>query len=107
MSATSSEKTRRGPKSKREIQQYEWNDHDGAQWLLALLVGAAIAGHAIRVGHTRDGGALALAIYKDGEYGVEYVAPGDDLSIEVREIAAGWGIDPAMWDDTAGRWIAP
>lgn len=104
MSGRSSERSLRGPRSKRGGQGYIWDDYDGAQWVLALAIGASIQGAAVRIGHTRDGGALALAIYKDGEYGVEYITPAEDLGQAVREIAQAWDIVPAVWDDDAGRW---
>jgi len=47
------------------------------------------AGGAIRLGLTRDGGALAVGIYGDGEPYTEYVRGGDDVIeffVDVRKL---------------------
>lgn len=96
--------SRRGPRRKRDTAQYEWNDSDGAGWLLGLCIGLAMAGGACRVGLTRDGGALALGVYLGEEYGTEYVKPDEDLGTAVREIALAWKVNIPVWDDEAGVW---
>lgn len=102
MSATSG---KRGPKSKRAAADYKFEDLDGTEWLMRLIIGAAISGAAIRVGLSRDGGALAIGVYVGDEYGTEYVRPADNLAQEVREISMAWNIPTAHWDDTAGLWL--
>jgi len=96
---------KRGPKSKRSEQRYPFSSYQGAQWLLSLLIGAAIEGYALRVGLTRDGGALAIGVYMGDEYGTEYIRPDEDLAVALREIGLAWGLPLATWDDTAGCWI--
>lgn len=96
---------KRGPSRRNPVQQYTFDDSDATAWLMAFIVGAALSGAAVRVGLTRDGGAVALGIYHGEEYGVEYVQPGEPLANAVREISMVWGIPCAVWDDTAGRWI--
>jgi len=95
----------RGKRGKRETAQYALDDYDGTQWLLGLAMGAALLGGALRIGFTRDGGALALGVYAGADYGTEYVKPDEDLATAVREISLAWKIPVAVWDDTAGRWI--
>lgn len=99
--------SRRGPRSKRGAQPYAWDDRDAAEWLMGLAIGAAMVGGALRIGHTRDGGALALGVYLGEDYGTEYVRPDEDLAQAVREISLGWGIPIAIHDDEAGRFILP
>jgi len=97
--------SRRGPKSRRAAVSYPFNDLEGTRWLQALTIGASLSGCAIRVGLTRDGGALAIGIYANDEYGTEYVRPDEDLAVACREISQEWHIPCAVWDDTAGQWI--
>lgn len=97
----------RGPRSRREQASYPFDNFDGTSWLLAFIVGASISQCAVRVGLTRDGGALAIGLYAGDEYGVEYIRPDDDLAEEVRAISLAWGIPCATFDETAGRWIVP
>jgi len=99
--------TKRGPQSKRSGPVYVFNDFDGTDWLLRLALGAALSGGAIRIGLTRDMGALAVGVYKGEEYGTEYVRPTENLAEQVREIMMGWDIPHAVWDDEAGQWILP
>jgi len=104
MSRASSERNQRGPRSKRQTQQYTFTSYEDAQELLNMIIGMALSGGAIRVGLTRDGGALAIGVYQGEEYGTEYVTPHQDLLMELRQIEAGWGIPPAVWDDDADCW---
>jgi hypothetical protein len=99
--------SKRGPKSHRETASYPFDDNEGTSWLLSFVVGAAISQCAVRVGLTRDGGALALGIYAGDEYGVEYIRPDEDLGTSIREISLGWHIPCAIFDEVAGRWIIP
>jgi hypothetical protein len=96
---------RRGPRSKREAQKYTFGDDHATDLLLALVIGTALAGGAMRVGLTRDGGALSIGVYAYDEYGTEYVRPGEDLAEELRKIADGWQLPLAAWDDDKGEWI--
>jgi len=65
-------------------------DGDGLVALMALVLAAATEGSAVRVGLTRDGGALAIGMYCGSEYGTEYVRPTEDAADAMREIAAAW-----------------
>lgn len=98
-------KGKRGPKGSRNVTQYVFDDYEAGQLLLDLAIGIALQGGALRIGLTRDGGALALGVYKDNDYQTEYIRPGENLAQELREIAMGWEMYPATYDDEAGRWI--
>jgi len=58
--------------------------------LLPLVTVLADAGGALRIGLTRDGGALALGIYVGDEYGNEYIKPDEDIHQAAEEIALAW-----------------
>jgi hypothetical protein len=107
MSRRSSEQGTRGPKSKRQQQQYQFTDFDAASALLYLAIGQALGGGALRIGLTRDGGALAIGIYKGEEYGTEYIRPDEDLFEELQKIVAGWDLVTSIWDDNAGQFKLP
>jgi len=51
---------------------------------------------AVRVGLTRDRGALALGVYANDDYATEYIRPAEDLWTAAREIAEVWVPDGAM-----------
>lgn len=95
----------RGPKSKREGQEYVFTSIEGAELLLQLCLGAAMSGGAVRIGLTRDMGAVAIGMYKGDDYATEYVRPGEDLAAEVRAIASAWDVPLAAWDEDNHRWI--
>jgi len=107
MSGRSSERyaNKRGPR--REPEMYLFRDEAGAEELLLLALGAAMVGAAVRIGLTRDGGAIALGMYHGGDYGTEYIRPGDDLEAEVHSIAQAWSIPMAFWDDEAQQYMVP
>jgi hypothetical protein len=107
MSSQGNNNGKRGPKSKRAQAQYVIGDDHATDLLLCLMIGAAYAGGAVRIGLTRDGGALSIGIYAGDEYGVEYVRPGEDLAAEVRNIAEGWQLPLAAYDADQGVWILP
>lgn len=58
--------------------------------LVALQRAAMSQGGAVRVGLTRDGGALAIGVYIDQDYGTEYIRPSEDLNTALVEIADAW-----------------
>jgi hypothetical protein len=80
------------------------NDYDGTIALLQLALGATLVGGAVRIGFTRDGGALALGMYMGEDYATEYIRPSEDLSMIVRELSVAWGMPLAYWDDEAQVW---
>lgn len=45
---------------------------------------------ALRIGFTRDGGALALGVYQGEDYATEYVRPAEEFGKAIEEIAAAW-----------------
>lgn len=65
---------------------------DGVSWvrLAALQQAAMHAGGAVRLGLTRDGGALSVGMYMGDEYGTEYIRPSEDLGEALWEIAEAW-----------------
>jgi len=67
-------------------------DITALEWLpLVALVEALTAhGGALRIGLTRDGGALALGVYLGDDYATEYVRPAENLTVALEEIAIAW-----------------
>ncbi|MCK4960119.1 MAG: hypothetical protein KAT00_11980 [Planctomycetes bacterium] len=101
MSGRSSEEKQGKGKTRRTREKYMFNDTNGVDHLLALILGHALQGGAIRVGLTRDEGALAIGVYQGDNYGTEYVRPTEDLAQIVREIALDWEIELAHHDQEA------
>lgn len=58
--------------------------------IAALVVAFAESGGAIRLGFTRDGGALAVGCYLGDDYATEYVRPSEDFRTALLEIAEAW-----------------
>lgn len=67
-------------------------DITALEWLpVVALVEALVAyGGALRIGLTRDGGALALGVYLADDYATEYVRPAENLTAALEEIAVAW-----------------
>lgn len=107
MSRRSSEETRRGPKSKRQRDNYTFSSEEALSLLMDMVIGMALSGGAVRVGLTRDGGALAVGLYKGEDYGTEYIRPGEELELSLREIIIAWKIPLALWDDEADQYVLP
>lgn len=65
---------------------------DGVSWvrLAALTQATMTAGGAVRIGLTRDGGALSVGMYVGEEYGTEYIRPTEDLADALYDIADAW-----------------
>lgn len=65
---------------------------DGVSWVrLAALTQATMhTGGAVRLGLTRDGGALSVGMYVGEDYGTEYIRPSEDLGEALWEIAEAW-----------------
>lgn len=61
-------------------------------WLVlaALVAEMAESGGAVRIGLTRDRGALALGMYQDGDYTTEYIRPNEDVERALYDIADVW-----------------
>jgi hypothetical protein len=70
-------------------------DVAGLPWLTlaALIAEMAENGGAIRVGLTRDGGALALGMYHKDDYTTEYIRPNEDIEAALHSIADLWLTD--------------
>jgi hypothetical protein len=64
----------------------------GLPWLTlaALVAEMAETGGAIRIGLTRDGGALALGMYHGDDYATEYIRPNEDVEGALFGIADLW-----------------
>jgi len=80
---------KKGRGRRAEGAQYEF---DQTSWtaVLALVLTAMAAGGAVRVGRTRDGGALALGMYVGDDYGTEYIRPSENADVAVQEIVDAW-----------------
>jgi len=87
-----SKKKRKSAPGERKLEKrgktFDVTNLDNATVWEAIAVVIA-AGGAIRLGLTRDGGALAVGIYGDGEPYTEYVRGGDDVIeffVDVRKL---------------------
>lgn len=58
--------------------------------LMALAMTFAVQGGALRIGYTRDGGALALGCYIDDDYATEYIRPNEDFDSALIDISRAW-----------------
>lgn len=63
----------------------DWESAD-AQLLRKAVAAASIAGGALRLGYSRDGGAYSIGIYGDGEPYTEWVRPSDDIDDTLQKI---------------------
>lgn len=71
-------------------------------WLNICALQACLANQqgALRFGLTRDGGALALGMYRGDDYTTEYIRPTEDVAEAINEIADVW-LDNGRDDLTA------
>lgn len=60
------------------------------QAVVALYIVAGTAGGAVRLGRTRDGGALAVGCYAGEDYATEYIKPNEVQEDAIREIVEAW-----------------
>jgi len=60
--------------------------------LIDTIQTVALAGGAIRLGYTRDGGAIAIGVYGDGDPYTVYVSPRDSLEDILRSVRDGFDI---------------
>lgn len=60
--------------------------------LIDTIQEVALAGGAIRLGFTRDGGAFAIGIYGDGEPYTVYCTPKENLDDVLRSIRDGFAV---------------
>lgn len=68
---------------------FSWEQFDW--WaFIALTEAVCAASGAVRVGFTRDGGAVALGIYVGNDYATEYVRPTENFPDACMEIADAW-----------------
>lgn len=67
-------------------------DRRAIDWiaLIALTETLCDVGGALRIGLTRDGGAMALGVYVGNEYGTEYIRPGEGFYDACAEISDAW-----------------
>lgn len=79
---------------RRETKRREQGKMDvaGLPWLTlaALVAEMAVTDGAIRIGLTRDGGALALGMYRGHDYATEYIRPNEDVEAALHAIADLW-----------------
>lgn len=70
-------------------------DVAGLPWLTlaALVAEMAETGGAVRIGLTRDRGALALGMYQGDDYATEYIRPNEDIEAALHAIADVWLTD--------------
>lgn len=61
--------------------------------LAALVAEMAENGGAVRIGLTRDGGALAMGMYAGDDYATEYIRPNEDVDAALHAIADLWLTD--------------
>lgn len=61
-------------------------------WAYLAALGNAFmrTGGALRIGKTRDGGALALGCYAGDDYATEYIKPHENFEDAIYEIAEAW-----------------
>lgn len=60
--------------------------------LIDTIQTVALAGGAIRLGYTRDGGAISIGVYGDGDPYTVYVSPRDSLEDTLRSVRDGFDI---------------
>lgn len=58
--------------------------------LMLLAYAFAMEDGALRIGLTRDGGALALGCYMGDDYATEYIRPSETMTTAIDEIAVAW-----------------
>jgi len=77
-------------------------DWDQVDWtaLICLVKAFTAEDGALRIGLTRDGGALALGCYLGDDYATEYIRPAEDFQAALSEIAQAWLSDQgtAWWE---------
>jgi hypothetical protein len=84
-----------------------------SEWarIMALTAVMAARGGAVRVGFTRDLGALAVGLYDGDDQGTEYVRPSEDRDSALDEIAEAWCgnsfTEYLEWRDAALRMLEP
>lgn len=66
-----------------------WLDKDWTV-LVALIEETSVAGGAVRLGFTRDGGAIAIGMYMGDDYATEYIRGSEDFADAVASIAGAW-----------------
>lgn len=64
--------------------------------LAAFVAEMAQTGGAVRIGLTRDGGAVALGLYHGDDYATEYVRPNEDFETALFGIAEIWLSDGVL-----------
>lgn len=68
----------------------DWAACDAVK-LVSAIKAVTQHGYAIRLGYTRDGGALAIGILGDGEPFTEYVRPTEDIDLYLDGLASDYG----------------
>jgi len=98
---------REAAKSRRARQTEEFNLEPLSLAKLAALAAVfATEGGALRIGKTRDGGALAVGCYMGDDYATEYIRPNKDFDSALNEIADVWLTGGAQALYEAEKWLA-
>ena len=63
-----------------------------ADILCKAVATVAMAGGALRLGYTSDGGAYAIGVYGDGDPYTDYVKPSDDANEYFKALIDAWEI---------------
>lgn len=82
-------KNRRAKISEAKGDPFDWRTIQPDK-LLHLIAIVAATGGAVRVGATRDGGALAVGYYLEGDSWTEYVRPTEDIDAYLEGAIADW-----------------
>lgn len=82
-------KNRRAKIAAAKGESFDWRLVDAIK-LLHLVAIVASCGGAVRVGATRDGGAMAVGFYIDGDSWTEYVRPGEDIDAFLEGAMQDW-----------------
>lgn len=88
-----SEDTRKNANSTGKSRGLRKESSEAADWRLAdgellrdIIHLAASTGGALRFGYSRDGGAMSIGIYGDGDPYTEWVKPSEDLNEKLRDV---------------------
>lgn len=77
-------------------------DLEKLDWRRVMALTVTMADHdgAVRIGRTRDGGAIALGMYRGDDYATEYIRPTEDAAKALDDIAVAWLDDviKEYWD---------
>lgn len=82
-------KNRRAKIAEAKGDPFDWRTVPAEKLLHLIWIVAAVGG-AVRVGATRDGGAMAVGYYLEGDSWTEYVRPSEDIEGYFETAIADW-----------------